>query len=75
MYYTELKNSYRKIYSVAPNDLGSHGFTFLYKLFTRPIKVMPFLYIIPLSLVGALILYLLRGGLVIRLVNVLQYGF
>jgi len=75
MYYSQLKNSYRRIYAVSPNDLGNQTLTWLYKLLTKPIKALPFLYIGPLSLLGSLVLYLLLGKFVIKLVNLLQYGF
>lgn len=75
MYYSQLKNSYRRIYTVSPNDLGNKTLTWFYKLLTKPIKSLPFLYIGPLSLVGSVVLYLLLGQFVIKLVNLLQYGF
>lgn len=75
MYYSDLKNAYRRIYTVSPNDLGNHALTGFYKLLTKPVKTMPFLYLAPLSLIGSLILYLLLGRFVIKLVNLLQYGF
>jgi len=75
MYYSELKNTYRRIYTVSPNDLGNHTLTWLYKLLTRPIKALPFLYFVPLSIIGSLVLYFLLGQFAIKLVNLLQYGF
>jgi len=75
MHFSELKNVYRRMYFVTPNDLGNHTLNWLYKLLTRPIKTLPFLYFIPISLVSSIILYLLLGRFVIKLVSLLQYGF
>lgn len=63
------------IFAIAPNDLHFKLLTHTYKLVTEPLKNMPFLFIIPLSIGTSLIIYLLFGQIVIRLVSLLQYGF
>jgi hypothetical protein len=70
-----LDRQFDRIFSVPPNDLGNKQLTFFYKLFTRPLKQMPFLYIIPFSFLTAVFLYYLLGPLLIKLVSILQYGF
>lgn len=72
---TRLESEFRSIFSLPPNDLGNKWLTFLYKYFTRPLKKMPFLYIVPLSILVAIGMYILLGPFVIQLVSVLQYGF
>ncbi|MBP9690586.1 hypothetical protein KBD81_00745 [Candidatus Woesebacteria bacterium] len=66
---------FEEIYSLPPNDLHNNLLTRLYKLGTAPLKNVPFLYIIPISILVGAVLYLVTGQLVIRLVNLLQYGF
>ncbi|MBP9691393.1 hypothetical protein KBD81_04915 [Candidatus Woesebacteria bacterium] len=66
---------FEDIYSLPPNDLHNSVLTRLYKMGTAPLKSVPFLYIIPLSVLVAAALYLLTGQLVIKLVSLLQYGF
>lgn len=46
-----------------------------YKFLTAPLKRIPFLYIIPLSILLAALMYLTVGQLLIRLVTLLQHGF
>lgn len=65
----------RDIFALKPNNLGNPFLTAWYKRLTKRLKAMPFLYIIPLSLVTALLLYLVFGGLVVRIATILQYGF
>lgn len=73
--YNNLQHEFNRIFSLPPNDLGNKWLTYLYKFFTHPLKKMPFIYIVPLSVLFATLLYVLLGQLVIRLVSVLQYGF
>lgn len=70
-----LRQKLDEVYAVVPNDLGSPVLTGYYHRITKFLKTMPFLYVIPISLMGALILYILFGSLVIKLVSLLQYGF
>ncbi|HRN70453.1 MAG TPA: hypothetical protein PLS49_04660, partial [Candidatus Woesebacteria bacterium] len=59
--YRKLQNEFDKIFSLPPNDLGNKWLTYLYGFFAHPLKKMPFIYILPLSLVGAIVLYVLLG--------------
>lgn len=70
-----LKKSLRETYFIEPNDLGYGRLTNTYKRFTHPLKKMPFAIIIPLSLLGAVLMYMVFGYLIVRLVSILQYGF
>lgn len=63
------------VFSLEPNDLGSQTLTRMYKFITSRLKSMPFFYIIPLSGLGAILMYLSFGHLVVKLVSILQYGF
>lgn len=58
-----------------PNDLHNEMLTSWYKFLTAPLKRIPFLYIIPLSILLAALMYLTVGQLLIRLVTLLQHGF
>jgi hypothetical protein len=71
----DIEKSMYAIFSIAPNDLHQKSLTHLYKIITQPLKRMPFLFIIPLSLGASLVVYLLFGRLIIKLVSLLQYGF
>jgi hypothetical protein len=70
-----LKQKLEEVYSIQPNDLHFRPVTRIYKLLTRPLKQMPFLFIIPSALATALVMYLMFGHLVVGLVSLLQYGF
>lgn len=74
-YTDNLDREFERIFAVAPNDLGNKWLTFFYKRFTRPLKQMPFVYILPVSFLTAVFLYYLLGPLLIKLVSILQYGF
>lgn len=70
-----LLQKFQQIYSLPPNDLHNEILTSWYKFLTAPLKRIPFLYIIPLSVLIAAFLYLVVGQLLIRLVTLLQHGF
>ncbi|QQS44178.1 hypothetical protein IPM65_01055 [Candidatus Roizmanbacteria bacterium] len=71
----KLFQKFQQIYSLPPNDLHNEFLTSWYKFLTAPLKRIPFLYIIPLSILIAVLLYLTVGQLLIRLVSLLQHGF
>lgn len=73
--YQDIQKEFNNIFSLPPNDLGNKWLTFLYKSVTRPLKKMPFIYILPLSIFIAIAMYFVFGQYVIKLVSVLQYGF
>ena len=70
-----LKKKLAETYSVEPNDLGLNFLTFYFKKLSVYLKTIPFVYIIPLTLIISVVLYFVLGKLLIRLVNILQYGF
>ncbi len=74
-YQRKLQEEFHRVFSLPPNDLGNKWLTHIYKYITHPLKKMPFVYIVPLSVVAALMMYVLFGQLVVKLVSILQYGF
>lgn len=72
---TEWRRRMEDVFLVEPNDLVFAPLTAVYKQVTGRLKVWPFLYILPLSFVGASLLYVLFGPAVVALASVLQYGF
>ena len=71
----QLKTKLEEVYLGEPNDLQLPILTKTYKYTTRCLKRMPFLYIIPFTLVVSVLLYVFFGFSVVRLVSILQYGF
>lgn len=71
----KLKKQMNEIFLLEPNNLGFWPLTSLFKKTTKPLKTMPFIIIIPLTFIIALIMYLIFGNLLIKLVSLLQYGF
>lgn len=70
-----LLKQFEQISSLPPNDLHNRSLTSWYKLVTRPLKSIPLLFIIPLSVVASSLLYFIVGPLVIYLASFLQHGF
>ncbi len=70
-----LKHKLEEVYFLEPNDLGNSYLTSIYKTFTSFLKMMPFVYVIPLSVIFTIMLYLLLGSLLVKLTTLLQYGF
>lgn len=70
-----LKKQMNEIFLLEPNNLGFWPLTSLFKRTTKPLKTMPFIIIIPVTFIIALIMYLIFGNLLIKLVSLLQYGF
>jgi len=70
-----LQQKLEEVFFLEPNELGVSYLTSLYKKTTSYLKSLPFIVIIPLSLMAAVFIYLLLGKLIIKLVTLLQYGF
>jgi len=70
-----MKQKLNEVFSIEPNDLGIDWLTFYFKKITAYFKVIPFVYVIPITFLISLVLYLLLGKLLVRLVTILQYGF
>lgn len=69
-----LQEQLQEIFALEPNDLSLPPLTRMYKITTGRLKTMPFLYVVPLAFIFAIVLYILFGQLVIKLVSLLQYG-
>jgi len=70
-----LKKHLREVSIVEPNDLGLPLLTIPYRKINVFFKTAPFIFIIPLSILGAAALVYIFGYLAVRLVSLLQYGF
>jgi hypothetical protein len=73
--FTLLKKNLKDVTVVEPNDLGIPLLTHIYRKINIFFKTAPFIFIIPLSILGAIGVVYLFGLLAIRLVSLLQYGF
>lgn len=60
---------------VEPNDLGIPFLTVVYRSINGYFKHIPFVFVIPLALVFALLILFIFGVVGVRLVSLLQYGF
>lgn len=69
------KKKLNEVYFITPNNLGVNPLTNLYKKIVDPIKIMPFIFIIPISFLIGLALYLIFGLHTIKFTSLLQYGF
>jgi hypothetical protein len=65
----------KEILTPSPNDLGWEPLTILYKKIVLRLKNLPFIIIIPLSLILSFAIYLVFGYLIVKLVNWLQLSF
>lgn len=70
-----LKRHLKETMVVEPNDLGIPFLTIPYRKINVFFKTAPFIFIVPLSILGAIGLVYLFGILAVRLVSLLQYGF
>lgn len=72
---TRLQARFHEVFIVPPNDLGHPVLTHWYKRTTKFLKTMPFLYIVPMSIGAAVLMYAVFGFMVVRLTSLLQLGF
>lgn len=70
-----LKHKLQEVYILEPNSLGNPILTNIYKFATSFLKQMPFVFVIPLSVLFTVFLYFLVGPLIVKLTTLLQYGF
>jgi len=70
-----LKKKLDEIYVIEPNNLGARFLNDIYKRINIYFKTAPFIVIVPLSFIIAILIYLVFGFLLVRLVSILQYGF
>jgi len=71
----QLRKKLNEVYVVEPNDLGLPYLTALYRRINVFFKRMPFIIVVPASLISALFLSLFFDYVVVRLTSMLQYGF
>lgn len=71
----ELKNKLDEVFFMESNNLGYYPLNKFYKFSTYYLKTMPFVYLVPLSILISVCLYFISDFLVIRLASLLQYGF
>lgn len=64
-----------EVFFLEPNNLGSQTLTNFYHSMTSLLKRMPFMVILPLALLVALLFFLNFREMVVRIVTLLQYGF
>lgn len=70
-----IKNRYHETFIVEPSDLGHPLLTKIYKTITGTLKIMPFMYIIPVSIIVSLLLSFMFGFSIVRIASLLQNGF
>ena len=70
-----LKQKMDEVFSIEPNELGTGFLTNYFRKITAYLKVMPLIYIIPLTFLITVFMYFVLGKFLIKLVTVLQYGF
>lgn len=70
-----LTHKMQESFSLEPNNLGINLLTSVYKKTTKYLKNLPFLIIIPLSILFAVFVYILVGRIVVGLTSLLQNGF
>jgi len=70
-----MKQKMNEVFLVEPNELGIGFLTIYFKKITAYLKIMPFIYIIPLTLFVSISLYFILGRFLVNLVTFLQYGF
>ena len=70
-----LKQKMDEVFSIEPNELGAGFLTNYFRKITAYLKIMPFMYIIPITFLVSIFLYFIFGRFLIKLVTVLQYGF
>jgi len=70
-----LKQKMNEVFSIEPNELGTGFLTNYFRKITAYLKIIPFVYIIPITFSVSIFLYFIFGRFLIKLVTVLQYGF
>ncbi len=71
--YTRFVKRWEEVMDVPPQTLGP--FTKPYKKLTRRLKVMPWPWLVVISLISVIGLYMFIGSAITLLVTVLQRGF
>ena len=74
MNFAYLKHKYHETFVVDPSDLGNPTLTKIYKNISGRLKIMPFLYLIPLSFLLIVGVSWLFGLSVVKVATLLQNG-
>jgi len=75
VYSKEFKKYLDEVFFIKPNDLGKDFLNVWFKKTTVYLKKMPFLIILPLTVIIALLFFFLFRRYLIDWVSFLQYGF
>lgn len=70
-----MKEKMNEVFSIEQSELGASFFTNYFRKITANLKTMPFIYVIPLTVVSSIFMYFILGRFLVKLVTVLQYGF
>lgn len=70
-----LKNKYHEAFIVDPSDLGNPILTKIYKRVSGNLKIMPFIYLVPISIAIIFTVSLLFNFSIVRIATLLQNGF
>ena len=73
--FENIKSRINNTYTLMPNDLYWTKITYLYKLFTQPLKSFPFKIYLPISIIIGIFSFFIFRFLIIRLVSLIQFGF
>lgn len=70
-----LRQKYHEAFFIEPSNLGNPFLTKSYKKVSSHLKVMPFIYLIPLSFIVALLLTFVMRYPLVKLATLLQHAF
>lgn len=74
MNFAYLKHKYHESFIVDPSDLGNPTLTKIYKGVSGRLKIMPFLYLVPISVMVIVGISLVFGLSVVKIATLLQNG-
>jgi len=75
LYSCRFKKYINEVFFIAPNDLGFKLLNIWFKKISFFLKNMPFLFIVPLTLLFVLLIYFLFGKHLVWLTSFLQHAF
>jgi len=74
-YLLRFRKQIGEVFVIQPNDLGNSFLNFLFKKSTAYLQRFPFLYLLPATVIIALLIYLFLGKGIVTITSLLQYGF
>lgn len=75
-FHFRIKKKINEVFLIEPNNLGFDFLTIYFKKITHYLKTVPFIFIIPLTGILTLLLYLIFGEkILVNLVTILQNGY